>query len=59
MGDSWRFDPNKDYLNDEDEGNNFRRFKKSKHKKNNQQDFEKSYGKSYDKKNRPHKNNWR
>ena len=51
MGDSWRFDPYKDYTNDDSEESNFRRFKKSKHKqRQNDGDFEKSYGKSHNKK---------
>ena len=60
MGDSWRFDPNKDYLNDYDD-NNGRGFKKFKHKKNrnNQQyDYDDYDKKPRHGKYRPNKN-WR
>ena len=61
MGDSWRFDPNKDYLNDYDD-NNGRGFKKFKHKKNKnrggQYDDDNYEGKPRHNKNRPHKS-WR
>ena len=58
MGDSWRFDPNKDYTNDEED--NGRGFTKFKHKKNrnNSYDYEDNYKKSRRGKNRPNRN-WR
>lgn len=44
MGDSWRFDPYKDYTNDDSEESNFRRFKKSKRKpRQNDRDYDDTY----------------
>jgi len=60
MGDSWRFDPNKDYLNDEDDGG-FRRFKKHKNKKPNHNNYDEDDGfrnRNNKKNHRPNKN-WR
>lgn len=61
MGDSWRFDPYKDYTNDDSEDtNNFRRFKKSKHRsRSRDNDFEKPFDRSRGKKSRPSSKNWR
>lgn len=61
MGDSWRFDPYKDYTSDDSEsGNNFRRFKNRKRKnKFGQRDDNDDYINNSKKKEKHHNKNWR